>query len=226
LAISHHRLLLWINIARFIVINDYFYIIFFNKKAIALKNILIEMEILKSKINGDLNFQNSLVRIVDVVNFDGPLLTLFEHKENKHIYLLDWINRNSEFNRWLLFETKPNVLDKFVKGTISHYDLFMSEDSNGYFVDIDTHLNWSNCQIFQKKNLPSNYLPKKDVFFDEYDCPNFPRLKAFIDLSITAEMNTFKAQSKGKTPKKYAVEESNTVWSVAEPDVINFKKNS
>ncbi len=184
------------------------------------------MEILKSKINSNHNFQNLLVRIVDVVNFDGPLMTLFEHKENKHIYLLDWIDSNSEFNRWLLYKSNPIVLENFIKGSMSHYDLFMSEEVNCFVIDIDTHLNWNNCQIVQKKNLPINYLPKKDVFFEEYDCPNFTRLKAFIDLNIIGQLNTFKAQSDKKTRKNYIVEKSDTAWSVAEPDGLNYNKNN
>jgi hypothetical protein len=183
------------------------------------------MEILKSKINSNPNFQNLLVRIVDVINFDGPLMTLFEYEENKHLYLLDWIDRDSTYNRWLLYKSNPIMLDKFIKGSISHYDLFMAEDINCYIVDIDTHLTWNNCQVVQKKNLPINYLPKKDVFFEEHDCPNFTRLKAFIDLNTIGQLNTFKAQSDKKTKKTYIVEKSDTAWSVAEPDVKYNKNN-
>jgi hypothetical protein len=184
------------------------------------------MEILKTKGNNNINFQDLLVRIVDVVNFEGPLLTLFEHKENKHIYLLDWVDRNTEVNRWLLYKSNAVVLDKFVKGSISHYDLFMSEETNSYVVDIDTQLNWRNSSMVEKKNLPINYLPKKDVFFEEYDCPNYTRLKAFIDLNILTELNNSKTQSIKKTRKSYAVEKSDAVWSVAEPDALNYNKSN
>ena len=183
------------------------------------------MEILKSKINNDLNFQNFLIRIMDVVNFDGPLLTLFEHKETKHIYLLDWIDSDRDYNRWLLFKSNPIVLDKFIKGAISHYDLFMAEEINGYIIDIDTHLNWQNCQVMQKKNLPFNYMPKKDVFFDAYDCPNFARLKTFIDLSSSEHFHSSKAHAHKKA-KPYIVETLNTLWAVAEPDGLNYNKNN
>ena len=104
------------------------------------------MENLKNEIPSNLDFQNLLVRIVDVVNFEGPLLTLFENRENKHIYLLDWVDSDAEHNRWLLYKTSVTILNKFINGLISHYDLFISNEMCCYSVDFDE----SQCRLMPK----------------------------------------------------------------------------
>lgn len=146
------------------------------------------MENLKNKIPSNLDFQNSLVRIVDIVNFEGPLLTLFENRENKHIYLLDWIDSDATFNRWLLYKSNATTLNKFINGLVSHYDLFITNELFCYTIDIDANLNWNNQNKVQKKDLPQNYVPKKNVFFDEYDCPNLGSLEAYIFLARQSEI--------------------------------------
>ena len=72
------------------------------------------METLNGKNIEKINFQNSLIRIADVQNFEGPLLTLFENTLDKHLYLFDWVDRDSQFNRWIVYRCKPNILQKFI----------------------------------------------------------------------------------------------------------------
>ena len=90
------------------------------------------------------NLQNSLIRLADIVNFIGPLLTLFENSDDKHLYLLDWVDRDSLFNRWLIYRCTPISLSKFIKKDISHLDLLLSDESYCYTVDIDKNLIWHN----------------------------------------------------------------------------------
>ena len=146
------------------------------------------MENLNKGISSNFDFQNSLVRIVDIVNFEGSLLTLFENRENKHIYLLDWVDSDTEHNRWLLYKTNATMLNKFINGLTSHYDLFTFNEMYCYIIDVDTNLVWNNQNRVQKKDLPQSYIPKKDVFFDEYDCPNLGNLEAYIFLAQESEI--------------------------------------
>jgi hypothetical protein len=138
------------------------------------------MEILNGKNIDRLNFQNSLIRIADVQNFEGPLLTLFENTLDKHLYLFDWVDRDSQFNRWIVYRCKPNILQKFIHSEISHYDLLMSDETSCYAIDIDKNLSWNNIRTIKKTNLPEAYFPQKGVFFEKSDCPNFQKLEGFI----------------------------------------------
>lgn len=138
------------------------------------------MEILKGKIVAHQEFQNLLIRVADVVNIEGPLLILFLHT-NQQLYLLDWVDRDAEMNRWLVYRTNRVLLNRFTKKEISHYELLLSDESYVYKIDIDNNLEWHDCLQVAKKSLPDSYLPFKDVFFENSDCPNYPRLIAFIN---------------------------------------------
>jgi hypothetical protein len=138
------------------------------------------METLNGKNIEKIDFQNSLIRIADVQNFEGPLLTLFENTLDKHLYLFDWVDKDVQFNRWIIYRCKVNVLHKFIKSEISHYNLLMSDEYSCYTVDIDKNMNWNNVQLIAKKHLPESYLPQKEVFFEKSDCPNIQKLEEFI----------------------------------------------
>ena len=73
------------------------------------------MESLNGKNIKMLKFQNSLLRIVDVVNFEGPLLTLFQDTTTNNFYLFDWVDRDTLFNRWIVYRCNPDTLNQFIK---------------------------------------------------------------------------------------------------------------
>lgn len=151
-----------------------------SKNILFLEDYLRKMENLKGKIVAHQEFQNLLIRVADVVNMDGPLLTLFLHA-NRQLYLLDWVDRDAQSNRWLIYRTNKVLLNRFLNRDISHYQLLMSDESYVFKIDIDNKLDWNNCLQVPKKSLPNSYLPSKDVFFEKSDCPNFPRLSAFLN---------------------------------------------
>ena len=139
----------------------------------------MKMETLKGNIFAHQELQNSLTRVVDLVNIDGPLLTLYFHT-NKNLYLLDWIDRDNTANRWLIYRTNPLLLEKFIKGDISHYDIFMGAESFVLKTDIDKNLNWNNWQIIEKNDLPNGYFPPKDILFEKEYCSDYQKLVDFI----------------------------------------------
>lgn len=143
------------------------------------------METLNGKSIERFNFKNSLLRIADVVNFEGPLLTLFQDSITKNLYLFDWVDRDISSNRWVVYRCNLDTLNQFIKSKISHHDLFMSDESVCYLIDIDKNIVWNNSQKIIKQDLPESYLPQRDVFFEEVDCPNFKKLTEFIAMQST-----------------------------------------
>jgi hypothetical protein len=142
------------------------------------------METLKGDIFAHQELQNLLIRVVDLVNIDGPLLTLYLHAD-KHLYLFDWVDRDKTANRWLIYRTNPSLLAQFIKGGISHHDLLMGGESFIFKTDIDKNLNWNSCQIIEKKDLPAGYLPLKDTLFEKAYCSNYQKLWVFIHSEST-----------------------------------------
>ena len=142
------------------------------------------METLKGDTFAHHELQNLLIRVVDLVNIDGPLLTLYLHA-NKHLYLFDWVDRDISANRWLIYQTNPSLLDQFIKCDISHHDLLMGGEPFVFKVDIDKNLNWNSCQIIEKRDLPTDYLPLKDTLFEKEYCSNYQKLWVFVQSEST-----------------------------------------
>lgn len=138
------------------------------------------MENLEGKKINEGNLLDSFIRIVDVINYEGPLLTLYRKIENDGLYLFDWVDRSNDYNRWLIYRTTPKLIDKFVKKEISHYELFLSADTKCVKIDIDRDIKWRFPIEFEKRNAPIGYFPSKDVYFEECDCPQFEKLKKVI----------------------------------------------
>ena len=72
------------------------------------------MEQLKTKYR-NVSFYNSLIRIGDLMNFEGPLLSLFEDVKNGHLYIFDWVDRLDKTNRWLIYQTYPKKILDFIQ---------------------------------------------------------------------------------------------------------------
>ncbi|TDN79359.1 hypothetical protein DET49_13822 [Salegentibacter sp. 24] len=106
-----------------------------------------------------------LVKIRDLIYYDGPLLTHFESIYNEN-FLYYWVDTNSEFNRWLIFRTSNVYLEEYLNKEKTLYEL-ISDKNNGnlYKVDIDDNLKQHNLSIIQFSDLPESYLPDKNSYY-------------------------------------------------------------
>lgn len=106
-----------------------------------------------------------MIKIKDLIYFDGPLLSHFEsiYKEN---FLFYWVDSNHKFNRWLIFRTTNQHITDYVDKKISLFDL-ISDENNGnlYKVDIDNNLEYNNLSIIVFNDIPDSYLPEKNSFY-------------------------------------------------------------
>jgi hypothetical protein len=154
------------------------------------------MENLTFNSNISLDTSN-LVRIGDLSNFEGPLLSLFEELNSGHLYLFDWVDRNEKFNRWLIYRVLPSFLLHYINCRISHSELFENRPLNEvYFTDIDVgNKPFYIYDSFLIESLPKNYFPNSDNFFDLSDCNNFKKIKSVIINSL----------SKQKTDNEYSI---------------------
>lgn len=112
-----------------------------------------------------LNSLPKMIKVKDLIFFDGPLLTHFEsvHKEN---FLFYWVDTDENFNRWLVFRTSEALIDDYLNKAKSLLDLITNPDNgNIYKVDIDQELNFNNLAIVLLNDLPDSYLPDKNSFY-------------------------------------------------------------
>ncbi|SEA39019.1 DUF6575 domain-containing protein [Bizionia paragorgiae] len=106
-----------------------------------------------------------MIKIKDLIYFDGPLLSHFETIYNEN-FLFYWVDTNQDFNRWLIFRTSEELLDKYLEKKKSLLELMTDENiGNFYKVDIDNDLNYNNLSIIEFKDIPESYLPEKNSFY-------------------------------------------------------------
>lgn len=130
-----------------------------------------------SPIN-DQNLKNSLERIGDLINMDEPMLSLFKDNRSNDLYLFDWADADNKTNRWLVYKVNKNILDDFISKKVSFKYVF--DSARNYFVtDIQGGQN-PPFSIKQIEKLPTEYYPNTDLFFDESDAKNLPKIKSVL----------------------------------------------
>jgi len=144
-----------------------------------MENLLINN---KSKLN-----VSNLVRVGDISYFEGPILTLFEELNTGHFYLFDWVDRDEKCNRWLIYSVLPESLSQYLNREISHLDFFKNRtQKNVCCMDISSQNgSFHNYDAFELAQIPENYLPKQDNFFDIEDCPAFEIIKAAVAKTLS-----------------------------------------
>ncbi|MFD2969951.1 hypothetical protein [Sphingobacterium bambusae] len=139
-----------------------------------------------SIINSERLSYEDLIRIGDVVNFEGSLMTLFQHRKDNSLYIIDWVDRDETTNRWLIYQIDAYALNKYLHMEITHAQLFESLTSRPIFVADVAHGNTlQNTDIRMIAYLPSAYHPEQ-TFFDPDDCPSLAAIKKGIVNSLSS----------------------------------------
>jgi len=112
------------------------------------------------------NFPLNLRDIIDLIYFDGPLLTLFEN-EYGDSYLYYWCDVDEYCNRWLVFRVTQKMLKFYVTKKISLRELILNPvDGFLYSIDLDDDLQCRGTYLVQPNNLPKKYTPAVDSYYD------------------------------------------------------------
>lgn len=130
--------------------------------------------------------RDSLIRIGDLINMDGPMLVLFKSRMSDELYLFDWVDNNDKSNRWLIYRVDKGDLLKFIKNKQSYKNLFENNNAIIYFADIDSS-NFSDYGIYKLKEIPEAYKPDRDVLFDSNDSKNLDKI--LKELNLDTELN-------------------------------------
>lgn len=143
---------------------------------------------IKTKNTKSLKPSNWL-RIGDLSNFEGPILSLFQDLESNYLFLYDWVDRDQTHNRWMIYTVYADKLNQFLNKEISHFDLFQQRPTEAVYVsDMDNRgMNFSQYPILELVEVPEDYVPSKENYFDEGDCVGEERIRLVV--SKTTENN-------------------------------------
>lgn len=149
------------------------------------------MEVLETYNNQQIDFKNHLFRIGDIINLEGPVLSLFQDNVDKVLYLFDWVDSNENTNRWLIYKVKPEILFQFLAKKITYKTMFdwLNED-NFYFADIIYSEN-IDYVIKRLKVLPKKYIPTKETFFDTEDSVDLDKIITALNNNKKNNLNYF-----------------------------------
>jgi hypothetical protein len=112
------------------------------------------------------HFPLNLRDIVDLIYFDGPLLTLFEN-EYGDSYLYDWCDVDEHGNRWLVFRVTQKTLRFYLTQKLSLRELIVNPvDGFLYSVELDDELQVRQTYLVEPNHLPPKYIPAVDSYYD------------------------------------------------------------
>lgn len=113
-----------------------------------------------------------LEKVGDLMYFDGSLMSVYKDLENNP-FVLDWVDSNEEFNRWLVYQVNLASLNSYIIGESTHHNLLNNPTNSIVFVvDKDNENIIKNCQFCPPNNLPYDYLPESELKFEIDDSKN------------------------------------------------------
>jgi hypothetical protein len=125
--------------------------------------------------------KENLAKIGDLDYFDGPFTSLFFDKTSSRFFVFNWADVDKIYNKWLIYEIEVSVLSDLIEKRKSYLETIMISQ-NISLICID-----NNIEFYLSKNYSSfeeietNYLPQSSVYFDEYDSPDYEKIKAFVN---------------------------------------------
>lgn|GEM_PF-624977 len=112
-----------------------------------------------------------LHKISDLIFYDGPILSHFKDRYGCD-FLFYWVDYDSNYNRWLVFQVTELQLYKFILRAISLRNLFDSPVNNFFYsVEIGDKLEYNNVVLIYKEELPLAYYPEESSLF-EFEIPS------------------------------------------------------
>jgi hypothetical protein len=107
----------------------------------------------------------NLKKIEDLLEYDGPILSHFiDSFENN--YLFYWVDSDSYFNRWLIWNVSLEQLAGYILGEVSLQSLFYKNLEHCYYsVDIDENVEYHNIHLLRTQEVPLDYIPGDNSFY-------------------------------------------------------------
>lgn len=121
------------------------------------------LELKGSKIKSE-----SLIRVDDLIYFDGPLLSTYK-KEDGSLFLILWTDNSTTDNRWCVIPVEDETLTSFLDKEITLRDV-INKTEDVIFKDIysegDEQLERQVKKVLVK-DIPEEYMPTSDSYFYE-----------------------------------------------------------
>lgn len=121
----------------------------------------------------DIQFDfSTFQKISDLIYFDGPLLSHYVSGKGDD-YLFYWVDNDVQNNRWLALRVNMTNLQKYTSKLLTLRELIENpNDGYVYCFDIDNDLHYHNIHLVQPSDLPEDYLPEEDSYYEFEPIPS------------------------------------------------------
>lgn len=139
------------------------------------------MENLPATLNAFRIENEIFTHIGDLEWFEGPLVSLFLEDTSAQLFILHWIDVRDDTHRWLLYPVSPRGLQLYLNGKITNEDLLWLQPVGMLrIVDMNADMQLRGVKYSSVADLPADYLPTAESYFDADSCPNLPRISRFL----------------------------------------------
>lgn len=120
------------------------------------------------ELKGDNVKSDLLIRVDDLIYFDGPLLSTYK-KEDGSLFLILWVDNTATDNRWCVIPVEDETLTSFLDKEITLRDV-INKTENIIFKDLYSEGNELLERQVKKvlvKDIPEEYMPTNESYFYE-----------------------------------------------------------
>ena len=120
------------------------------------------------ELKGDNVKSDLLIRVDDLIYFDGPLLSTYK-KEDGSLFLILWVDNTATDNRWCVIPVEDETLTSFLDKEITLRDV-INKTENVIFKDLYSEGNELLEREVKKvlvKDIPEEYMPTNESYFYE-----------------------------------------------------------
>lgn len=104
----------------------------------------------------------------DLIDFDGPLLSLFKGERNTDALYM-WVDNDTRRNRWCIIPVDRTTLNNYLQKKTSLKDVVVSAKKVIFFNMFEgvNGLTKRSCIEVSKDDFPADYLPDEDAFLSD-----------------------------------------------------------
>jgi hypothetical protein len=120
------------------------------------------------------DFMQDLVKVDDLIYYDGPLLSHYSNRNKTKHYLFNWLDYDSDYNRWLVLEVSLPHLFDYLSNKRTLLDIMRQEYNNKLLVtDMDAEGVCTNALLVFSSELLPEYVPVTDSYYGEEMAPSY-----------------------------------------------------
>lgn len=113
----------------------------------------------------NLDLLNNLTRLINIYYYDGPIVVLYNDIRNNDLYIVDWIDHDDIYNRWLVYKVTKEKLLQFLNKQVDELRLF-NMSNEYYIIDVKDEFKFSKLFNIDIDDIPFEYYPVP-IFYDE-----------------------------------------------------------